>query len=85
MNRDILKAILIICFFGIFAFVTCIFLSREMAGFGTAVATLIVSAVVMNQLVGPVLWKHALEASGETETTEAAPASGFRSVDRAKN
>ena len=34
MNRDILKAILIICFFGIFAFVTCIFLSREMAGFG---------------------------------------------------
>lgn len=34
MNQDILKAILIICFFGIFAFVTCIFLSREMAGFG---------------------------------------------------
>lgn len=37
----------------------------EMPGFGTVLATLVVGAVVINQLVGPVLWRWGLTASGE--------------------
>lgn len=55
-------------------------IKRELPEFGLAVATLVVAAVVVNQLVGPVLWKHALESSGEVgggaETSGAARSSG---------
>jgi Kef-type K+ transport system membrane component KefB len=61
-------------------------IQRELPDFGVAVATVVVAAVVINQLVGPVLWKHALEASGEAsdagKTTGAAPASGSRTNER---
>jgi Kef-type K+ transport system membrane component KefB len=40
-------------------------IQREMPDFGTAVATVIVAAVVVNQLLGPVLWAHALRRAGE--------------------
>lgn len=55
-------------------------IQRELPGFGAAVATLVVAAVVVNQLIGPVMWKHALQISGEagegSETKRAAPAGG---------
>lgn len=40
-------------------------ISREFPGFGEKLATVVVGAVVINQLVGPVLWRHALVAAGE--------------------
>lgn len=40
-------------------------IQREYADFGSTVATLIVAAVVVNQLVGPVLWERAIRAAGE--------------------
>jgi Kef-type K+ transport system membrane component KefB len=59
-------------------------IQRELPEFGPAVATLVVAAVVVNQLVGPVLWKHALEASGEVSgeagTARAAHSSGSRII-----
>lgn len=57
-------------------------IQRELPEFGVAVATLIVAAVVVNQLIGPVLWKHGLEASGEASAevhaSRAARAGGSR-------
>ncbi len=38
----------------------------EVPGFGPTLATLIIGAVLINQLVGPVLWRWGLSASGET-------------------
>ena len=38
---------------------------RELPDFGAAVATVVVAAVVMNQLIGPVLWERAIRAAGE--------------------
>lgn len=40
--------------------------ATRLGGYGPALATLVVAAVVINQLVGPVLWERALRASGET-------------------
>jgi Kef-type K+ transport system membrane component KefB len=40
-------------------------IQREYGDLGQAVATLIVAAVVVNQLAGPVLWANALIKSGE--------------------
>jgi len=40
-------------------------IQREVPGIGPAVATLVVAAVVINQLIGPVLWERAIVASGE--------------------
>jgi len=40
-------------------------IQREVPDFGAAVATLVIAAVVINQLFGPVLWERALRASGE--------------------
>jgi len=40
-------------------------IQREFADFGSTIATLIVAAVVVNQLVGPVLWERAIRAAGE--------------------
>ncbi len=40
-------------------------IAREFPGFGARLAAVVVGAVVINQLVGPVLWRHALVASGE--------------------
>ncbi len=46
-------------------------IAREFPGFGSSLAAVIVGAVVVNQLVGPVLWRHALVASGEAGAPEA--------------
>jgi len=40
-------------------------IAREFPGFGTKLAAIVVGTVVINQLAGPVLWRHALVASGE--------------------
>jgi Kef-type K+ transport system membrane component KefB len=40
-------------------------IQREVPGIGPAVATLVVAAVVINQLIGPVLWERAILAAGE--------------------
>jgi Kef-type K+ transport system membrane component KefB len=40
-------------------------IQREVPGIGPAVATLVVAAVVINQLIGPVLWERAIVAAGE--------------------
>jgi Kef-type K+ transport system membrane component KefB len=40
-------------------------LQRELPGFGDHVALVIVGGVVINQLLGPILWSRALRASGE--------------------
>ncbi len=40
-------------------------IGREMPGFGEKIALLIVAGVVINQLLGPVLWARALVTSGE--------------------
>ncbi len=42
-------------------------IQREIPGFGAAVATVVIAAVVVNQLLGPVLWERALRASGEAK------------------
>ncbi len=47
--------------------------ATRLPSFGPSLATLIVAAVVINQLVGPVLWEHALHSSGEA-TLPAGPA-----------
>ena len=38
---------------------------RELPGIGPTLATLVVAAVVVNQLMGPVLWARAIRAAGE--------------------
>jgi Kef-type K+ transport system membrane component KefB len=43
---------------------------HEIPEFGATVATLVVAAVVVNQLLGPVLWARALWASGEAKPEE---------------
>jgi Kef-type K+ transport system membrane component KefB len=40
-------------------------IQHEVPGIGPAVATLVVAAVVVNQLIGPVLWERAILAAGE--------------------
>ena len=40
-------------------------LEHELPSVGGALATLVVAAVVVNQLVGPVLWERAIVAAGE--------------------
>ena len=40
-------------------------ISREFGGFGDRLATVVVAAVVVNQVLGPVLWARALVSSGE--------------------
>jgi Kef-type K+ transport system membrane component KefB len=40
-------------------------LERDFPAFGASAATVVVAAVVVNQLVGPVLWERAIVASGE--------------------
>lgn len=46
--------------------------SRELPGIGAAVAAVVVAAVVVNQLIGPVLWERALRQSGEARGPETA-------------
>lgn len=41
----------------------------ELPGVGTKVAALVVVAVVVNQLAGPVLWERAIVAAGESGRT----------------
>jgi Kef-type K+ transport system membrane component KefB len=43
---------------------------HELPDFGATVATLVVAAVVVNQLIGPVLWARALWASGEAKAPD---------------
>jgi Kef-type K+ transport system membrane component KefB len=45
-------------------------ISRELDGFGPRLGTLVVAAVALNQLLGPVLWERALSASGESGNDE---------------
>jgi Kef-type K+ transport system membrane component KefB len=40
-------------------------LQRELPGIGDSVAALVIAAVVVNQLIGPVLWERAILAVGE--------------------
>jgi Kef-type K+ transport system membrane component KefB len=40
-------------------------MQRELPGIGPALATLVVAAVVVNQLIGPLLWARAIRAAGE--------------------
>jgi hypothetical protein len=54
-------------------------IQRELPGIGTTVATLVVAAVVINQLLGPVLWQRAIVAAGEDRKTRTAPEGGPRS------
>lgn len=45
-------------------------IQRELPDFGNTVATLVVAAVVINQLLGPVLWERAIRAAGEAGAEE---------------
>jgi Kef-type K+ transport system membrane component KefB len=40
-------------------------IQRELPGIGITLATLVVASVVVNQLIGPVLWERAILAAGE--------------------
>jgi Kef-type K+ transport system membrane component KefB len=51
-------------------------IQRELPGIGTTVATLVVAAVVINQLLGPVLWQRAILAVGENKKSRAVPKDG---------
>jgi hypothetical protein len=51
-------------------------IQRELPGIGTAVATLVVAAVVINQLLGPVLWQRAIVAAREDRKSRTAPKGG---------
>ncbi len=42
-------------------------LQRELPGAGEAIAAVVVAAVVVNQLAGPILWERAILATGEYE------------------
>ena len=44
-------------------------IQRELPGIGDAIATLVIAAVVVNQLLGPVLWERAILAAGENRET----------------
>lgn len=53
----------------------------EFAGWGEAFATTIVAMVVLNEIIGPILFKLALNRMGETHVqAEAAPFDGVRDV-----
>jgi Kef-type K+ transport system membrane component KefB len=43
-------------------------IQREVPGIGETVAAMVVAAVVVNQLLGPVLWERAIVAAGEDGT-----------------
>jgi len=51
-------------------------IQRELPGVGTPVATLVIAAVVINQLLGPVLWQRAIVAVGEDRKNRTAPEGG---------
>lgn len=40
-------------------------IQREIPGIGPTIATLVVAAVVVNQVIGPVVWERAILAAGE--------------------
>lgn len=40
-------------------------LQRELPGIGESISALVIAAVVVNQLIGPVLWERAILAVGE--------------------
>jgi Kef-type K+ transport system membrane component KefB len=40
-------------------------LQRELPGIGSSVAAVVIAAVVVNQLIGPILWERAILAAGE--------------------
>lgn len=51
-------------------------IQREFPGIGSTVATVVIAAVVINQLAGPVLWERAIVAAGEDQKKRAAPRDG---------
>ena len=54
-------------------------IQREFSGIGTTIAAVVVAAVVINQLAGPVLWERAIMAAGEDRKKRAAPRGGPQS------
>jgi Kef-type K+ transport system membrane component KefB len=48
-------------------------MQRELPGIGATIAALVVAAVVINQLAGPVLWERAIVAAGEDRKKRAGP------------
>jgi Kef-type K+ transport system membrane component KefB len=48
-------------------------IQRELPGIGTTIATVVVAAVVINQLAGPVLWERAIVAAGEDQKKSGRP------------
>ena len=51
-------------------------IQREFPGIGSTVATVVIAAVVINQLAGPVLWERAIVAAGEDRKKRAASRGG---------
>ncbi len=49
---------------------------RELPEIGAVVASLVIAAVVVNQLVGPIAWQRAIVAARESGTHRAAPGGG---------
>ena len=49
---------------------------RELPEIGAVIATLVVAAVVVNQLVGPIAWQRAIVAARESGTERAAHRGG---------
>ena len=40
-------------------------MQRELPGIGPTIAALVIAAVVVNQLLGPILWQRAIVKAGE--------------------
>jgi len=51
-------------------------LQRDLPEVGVPVATLVIAAVVINQLLGPVVWQRAIVAAGETRKNQTAQEGG---------
>jgi hypothetical protein len=52
--------------------------AKEFPTFGTPFRSLVIATVAVNQLVGPVLFKLALDRTGETSRAEVASFSSIR-------
>ena len=52
---------------------------RDLPGVGVTVATVVVAAVVINQLLGPILWQRAIVAAGEDRKNRTALEGGPKS------
>ncbi len=57
-------------------------IGTEMPGFGRVLSTLIIGAIVINQLAGPILWRWGLVAAGEAGTAPDGGAGNGRHMER---